>query len=257
MEFTTNIRPDGTFLINVVQCRPLHVQSDCAVTALPDDIPPEDILLRARDAILGRSRVCTVDRVIYVMPEVYGRLPLPDRYAVARLVGRLCRMDSTPAETGETSRQSRVPEERPEDEDVKRKILLLGPGRWGTSMPSLGVPVTFHEISGIAVLGEIVAMHDNLVPDVSLGTHLFNELVEADILYFALFPGRETNSLNTALLDSAPNRLEHLVPESAVWSNAVKVIDTAEFSPGRRMILNANTPKQEVVCYRDAHRTGN
>ena len=118
-------------------------------------------------------------------------------------------------------------------------------------MPSLGVPVTFHEISDIAVLGEIVAMHDNLVPDVSLGTHLFNELVEADILYFTLFPNRENNTISVKLLESAPNRLEKLIPEMAAWSHAVKVIDTADLASERRVILNANTPNQEVVCYWD------
>jgi len=58
-------------------------------------------------------------------------------------------------------------------------------------MPSLGVPITFNEISAVSVLSELVMMHEHLVPDVSLGTHLFNELVEADILYFALFHGHE------------------------------------------------------------------
>lgn len=256
VEFTTNIRPDGTFLIDVVQCRPLHVQSDCSVTALPEDISTEDILLRAGDAILGRSRVCILDRIIFVVPRVYGQLPLPDRYAVARLVGRLCRLESISAHASNTHGPSLAPESFAEKEESESKVLLLGPGRWGTSMPSLGVPVTFHEISGISVLGEIVAMHDNLVPDVSLGTHLFNELVEADILYFALFPDRETNAIDTETLDSAPNQLGRLIPEMAAWSHAVKVIDTADLAPGRRLILNANTPNQEVVCYWDDPGTG-
>ena len=69
--------------------------------------------------------------------------------------------------------------------------MLIGPGRWGTTTPSLGVPVSFAEIDTVSVLCEIVAMRDDLVPDVSLGTHFFNDLVEMDILYLALFPGRQ------------------------------------------------------------------
>jgi hypothetical protein len=39
-------------------------------------------------------------------------------------------------------------------------------------------------------------MHAGLVPDVSLGTHFFNDLVEMDMLYFAVFPGRGQNCLS-------------------------------------------------------------
>ena len=253
VEFTTNMRPDKSFLIDVVQCRPLHVQSDCSVAALPEKIPPQDILLQAHDAIIGRSRAATLDRIIYVVPKVYGQLPLADRYTIARLVGKLCRLEATVAETSHRNSPPVGPEAYAGENGIEKTVLLLGPGRWGTSMPSLGVPVTFHEISNIAVLGEIVAMHDNLIPDVSLCTHFFNELVEADMLYFALFPGRENNTLSEELFESVPNQLEQLIPDMAVWTNAVKVIDTANLAPGRRVILNANTPNQDVVCYWDDH----
>ncbi len=256
VEFTTNIRPDGSFLVDVVQCRPLHVQSDCSVAAPPEEIPPEDLLFRSRDSIIGRSRVTTLDRIIYVVPRVYGQLPLADRYTVARLVGKLCRLEPTQAETPNANGPPVAVDAYVGDNGHEDTVLLLGPGRWGTSMPSLGVPVTFHEISSIAVLGEIVAMHDNLVPDVSLGTHFFNELVEADILYFAFFPDREKNTISVDLFESGPNQLERLIPDMAAWSNVVKVIDTVDLSPGRRVILNANTPNQDVVCYRDGLEMG-
>ena len=248
VEFTTNIRPDNSFLIDVVQCRPLHVQSDSSVAELPDEIPPQDIVLQAHDAIIGRSRAANLTRIIYVVPKVYGQLPLADRYTVARLVGKLCRLETAIPERLSVNAPPSTPEEYVNN-DFETTVLLLGPGRWGTSMPSLGVPVTFHEISNVTVLGEIVAMHDNLVPDVSLCTHFFNELVEADILYFALFPNRDNNTLNEELLESAPNRLESLIPDMADWSNAVKVVDTADLSPSRNIVLNANTPNQDIVCY--------
>ena len=101
----------------------------------------------------------------------------------------------------------------------------------------------------MSVLSELVMMHDDLVPDVSLGTHLFNELVEADILYFALFHGHEGNRLNMAFLDQAPNRLADLLPDEAAWAQAVRVIDAADTGP---LLLNANTPSQTVVCYRES-----
>ena len=82
--------------------------------------------------------------------------------------------------------------------------LLLGPGRWGTSTPSLGVPVRFSEINNIAVLVEIAYMRDDLIPELSFGTHFFQDLVETDI-FIALFP-KETAFLQRIMAhDTAGN----------------------------------------------------
>ena len=91
-------------------------------------------------------------------------------------------------------------------------IMLLGPGRWGTASPDLGIPVQFAEINRVSVLCEIVTMRENLIPDVSLGTHFLNELVEMNMLYMALFPQQQRNYLNERFFLEAPNRLLDLVP---------------------------------------------
>jgi hypothetical protein len=228
IEFTTNVSSEtNQHRINLVQCRPLQVQREGATAALPESIEPEDRILEAKGAIIGHSRICNVERIIYVVPESYSKLTPQERYSVARLVGRLTNME--------------MPEGTPPT------MMLIGPGRWGTSMPSLGVPVRFDEISEIAVLCEMVMMHDNLVPDVSLGTHMFNELVEADILYMALFQQREENVLNTDLLEKTSNQLPYLLPDEERWTETVRVIDAAQIGA---VSLNANTFKQHVVCYR-------
>ena len=134
---------------------------------------------------------------------------------------------------------------------VGRAILLLGPGRWGTTTPSLGVPVTFADINTVSSLCEIVAMRDDLVPDVSLGTHFFNELVEMDILYLALYPNRLGNRLNREFLEAGPNRLGQLLPEAGRWENVVRVIDEADLPSDRRLLLYADSVKQRVICCLD------
>ena len=68
-------------------------------------------------------------------------------------------------------------------------------------------------------------MREDLVPDVSLGTHFFNDLVEMDMLYMAPFPGRKGNSWNRAFFEQSPNRLAELLPDEARWSDVVRVID--------------------------------
>jgi hypothetical protein len=68
-------------------------------------------------------------------------------------------------------------------------------------------------------------MNDNLVPDVSLGTHFLNELIEADMLYFALFPDRAGNRLDERRILEWPNRLCELLPEAWKFAETVRVVD--------------------------------
>jgi hypothetical protein len=202
---------------------------DVAAASLPTTLAPEDIVLDACGAVIGKSRQHPIDRVVYVTPSVYGHLPTQDRYAVARLVGRILHL---------------------EDTHRTRRVMLAGPGRWGTTMPMLGVPVSFAEIDTVAVLCEIVAMREDLVPDVSLGTHFFNDLVETDILYLALFPGRADHVLSHRFFEESPNRLAELAPDAAQWTDAVRVIDLPlAQDPEAMLVLWASSLDQKVLCY--------
>lgn len=78
-------------------------------------------------------------------------------------------------------------------------------------------------------------MHENLVPDVSLGTHFLNELVETDMLYLALFPDRGSNYLRIDLFENSPNRLLQLVLKAGKWVDAVKVVDACEIPLWRHL----------------------
>lgn len=203
IEFAVNFLPDGTdYSINLLQCRPLQVQGTHNPEVPPVECPLEGELLVGRGAVVGHSRVERLDWLVLVVPEVYGPMPERDRHAVARAVGAVNRALSA----------------------VDVGALAIGPGRWGTHMASLGVPVRFSEISRMTAICEIMMMHEYLTPDVSLGTHFFGELVEMNVLYFALFPGREGNRLNLEPVMKAPNRLAELAPEAAALSDAVRVV---------------------------------
>jgi hypothetical protein len=124
-----------------------------------------------------------------------------------------------------------------------RTLFMLGPGRWGTRDLWLGLPVSFGEINRVAALCEIVGMHESLIPDVSLGTHFLNELIEADMLYFALFPGRAGNAIDEAALLRLPNRLAEVLPDAQRWAG---VVHLADMVPGT-MTLYADAERQQVV----------
>lgn len=230
IEFTVNFLNEDCFKINLVQCRPLQVWGAGTVSELPEEIPDNDIVFQSQGPVIGRSRLVNFDWVIYVVPSVYGKLPVKKRHSVARAIGELTNHESI----GSGS------------------ILLVGPGRWGTTSPELGVPVSFAEIHNASVLCEIVTMHEKLVPDVSLGTHFFNELVENDMLYLAVFPDGEESVLKEEFFtDQLSNHLSEFLPEQSARSEVIKLLKLSELPEHRTVRLNADTISQRVVCYKE------
>ena len=92
-------------------------------------------------------------------------------------------------------------------------------------------------------------MREGLVPDVSLGTHFFNDLVEMQILYLAPIPGKEGNFVNSDFIAEALNCLPGLIPEEAAWAKVVRVIDPGDIRGGRVLRLHADALKQSAICY--------
>ena len=216
------------FKINVVQCRPLQVQGGGGSVTTPDDIPEERMVVEATGAVVGPSMYLDIDWFVYVHPETYAELPSNDRYEIANVIGEVLQHRDI----------------------VNTTIMLLGPGRWGTTTPSLGVPAKFAQITPVTVLCEIVAMRETLIPDVSLGTHFFNEMVENNMLYLALFPNAAENSLNEQFFrNRLPNRLCEFAPDACDWMNHIQVVSTEDLGDEAIVRLAADTHKQRVVCY--------
>jgi len=183
-----------------------------------------NLLFEVQGHVLGLGRALPVRHVIHVPSAAYARLPMQDRYEVARTIGRL---------------QQKLKD---------GAIMLIGPGRWGTTTPSLGVPVSFAEISRASVIVELGEMHEQLKPELSLATHFFNELVAANMLYVAIQPGRERHTFHPGLLDAAPNRLEELAPAAARLREAIRVIDTASLKPEGGLTVLADSWRRQALC---------
>jgi hypothetical protein len=229
VEFTANFLPDNTYRINLVQCRPFQAKGKLGRIESPVNIKENDVVFKTQGPIIGNSISTRVDRLIYVVPSEYSRLSMGDRYSVARLIGRLIHLQKKTKK--------------------KMNIVLLGPGRWGTSTPSLGVPVSFSEINKVSVICEIAAMHEGLVPDVSLGTHFFNDLVDLDMLYLAIYPERDKDVVNMDFLNRAGNKLHRLLPDAGDWSHVIKVIDRDGIKGRPSINLIAHSTGQKGLCY--------
>jgi hypothetical protein len=209
---------DGEHLY-LLQCRP-QSQSDLAAPApIPRDIADRDVVFSAR-RFVSNGRVGEIGHIVYVDPARYAELDSRNELkAVGRVVGELNKL---------------LP---------KKQFILMGPGRWGSRGDiKLGVSVTYADISHTAMLIEIARNTGGYVPDVSFGTHFFQDLVEAGIAYLPVYPDDEGVIFNERFLLGAPNLLPDLLPEYAQLADVVRVIDVAAAAEGRilRVLLNAD-----------------
>ncbi len=224
IEFTVNFTDDDAFAINLVQCRPLQTKGLTASVQLPEKIESEKVLFASDGYTMGGSISQPIKRIIYVDPQAYVETPTSQKYSIARLIGRL---------NGQIANREITP------------TLLFGPGRWGTTTPSLGVPVRFAEINKITALVEIAYEGGNLMPELSFGTHFFQDLVESDIFYVALFPQKEGVVFNKDKLFEMPNLLTEFLPEEHKYQDVVKVCE-AEPDP---LQIMCDIVSQKVTCF--------
>ncbi len=154
IEFALTLRPAR---FGFLQVRPMVVSED-AVDIGDGEFGGAEVLA-ASETALGNGIDTTLRDVVYVRP---GRFDLAMSRAIA-------------ADLEEVNLKL-VSEERP--------YLLIGFGRWGSSDPWLGIPVTWDQVSGAKVIVEATHAHRSV--DLSQGSHFFHNLISFRVLYFSL-----------------------------------------------------------------------
>lgn len=226
IEFTANFSPGGGFEVNLLQCRPLQTFEKSAKHAAVMDYTPDNILFANKDSFMGSEALQVIKAIVYIPGEEYSKMPLTGKYDVARLVGRINRLFC---------------------DRENEPLMLIGPGRWGTSTPSLGVPVSFAEINNTAVLVETASQKEGYMPQLSYGTHFFQDLVETRIFYIALFPGKEKTVFNPGLFEQFNNILPGILPEYSRLQHVVKIFRPAELK--RSLWLHANLQPRRLTSF--------
>ncbi len=203
----------------LLQCRPQSYGEESAATPIPADLPRERVLFEAKKYV-SNGKVPDLTHVVYVDPDAYAALPdATSLRRVGQAVGRMNKL---------------LP---------KRHFVLMGPGRWGSRGDlKLGVPVTYSDINNAAALVEIARKRGNYVPDLSFGTHFFQDLVEASIRYLPLFPDDPDIRFHESFLKGSPNVLGELAPEFRDLEAVVRVVDVPKVTGGSvvRLLLNAD-----------------
>jgi len=211
----------------VLQCRPLGGDATAASVTIPPDIATADRIFSARRYI-NPGFVEQIDYIVLVDPRDYGALEsVEEKSRVAHAVGRL------------------------NDALAGHSFVLMGPGRWGSRDLNLGVQVGFGDIAHARALIEIAREEDGYTPEPSFGTHFFQELVEAGILYLPLYPDDYGVVFNEEFLHGSPNALAALAPADADLAGVIRVIDVAMVAPGRALRLAMDGDRQEALGYLD------
>ena len=149
----------------MLQCRPLTQTAEGGSVRLP--LPEErgDTLSETVGVSMGFSRSFGVDVIVYIDAVAYYRMPYADKYRIR---------DALSAVNWHFRGQD-------------KRMVLITPGRIGTSSPELGVPSSFADISEFNTVIEVSETEAGYVPELSYGSHFFQDLVEAGILYTAVF----------------------------------------------------------------------
>ncbi len=185
-EFTINISDNGEYSIDLLQCRPLQVQKASKGSAMPQDVDEANIFFETIGASMGMSKVSKLDIIVFVDPVNYYNMPYKEKDFVAKLVGKI----------------------NWHYRDTYKNMMLIVPGRVGTSSPELGVPTTFADISAYSIICEVEESKAGYNPELSYGSHIFQDLVEANILYTAMFNNDKTLHYNPDKLAASPDIID-------------------------------------------------
>jgi len=218
IEFTANFTQDNRFKVNLLQCRPLQTRGLGTAVGMPAEADAGDVFFAAKGNFMGGNARFAVDYVVTVGVQAYLERSAQGKYAVARQIGLINR-----ALKGKT-------------------VMLMGPGRWGTTTPSLGVPVHFTELSHMAVICEVASREAGFLPELSYGSHFFQDLVETGIFYVALFDGQEDTVYRPERVLERENRLAALVPECAAFSDVIHIAETGGLE------LLSDIVSQRLLC---------
>lgn len=209
----------------LLQCRTLAIAEKMDEIKLPENIADAAILF-TNSRIVSSSIIKNIEYLVYVDPKAYSQLATyEEKLAVGRVVSKLNRLLEN------------------------KRYGLFGPGRWGSNDINLGVRVGYEDINRTLVLGEIAFEANGSTPEVSFGTHFFNDLVEARIVSVAIYPDQRETVFREDFLLSKPNQLKKLTPEYAAYSSVVRVLHIPECTNGDFLQIYQDGERQKGIGF--------
>jgi hypothetical protein len=228
-EFTVEILEPNTqkpdVCITLLQCRPQsHIQESRQVK-LPRELLEKDIIFSTQ-RMVPQGMVESIRYVLFVSPEWYFSLAKEaDRSKLIRAIGKL-----NAALKDET-------------------FIAVGPGRWGTSTPDLGVHVAYGDIYNARALVELSGESVGTSPEPSFGTHFFQDLMEAHIYPLAVFLDDKEVLFNHDFFYKTPNKVLKFISVDKRLTRTLRLLTVKDFRPGHHVDLVMDGQKGRAVAY--------
>ncbi|HSQ17521.1 MAG TPA: PEP/pyruvate-binding domain-containing protein, partial [Anaerolineales bacterium] len=217
MEFTVRI-PDPYALppqmqISLLQCRPQSLLKQTAAGKIPELLENEDIVFSTR-FMVPNGLVANIRHVLFVVPENYYALETGQ--ARKELGGVISQLNAA------------LPE---------KSFICVGPGRWGSLNTDLGVYVCYSDICNTGALVEVSGKGVGIAPEPSLGTHFFQDLMEAQIFPLAVNLDEPDVSFRRDFFYTSPNSITRWIKCTEGTCQAIRLIAVSDFRPGHHLDL--------------------
>jgi hypothetical protein len=228
-EFTLEVLEPNTLnpdvRIALLQCRPQSHIQETRQAQLPRELLENDIIFSTQ-RMVPQGLVDGIRYVLFVSPEGYFNISTQaERTKLIRAIGQL-----NAALKDET-------------------FITVGPGRWGTSTPDLGVHVAYGDIYNAKSLIELSGESVGTSPEPSFGTHFFQDLMEAQIYPLAVFLDDEEVLFNHDFFYKTPNKVLKFIKVDKRLTRALRLLAVKDFRPGHHMDLVMDGQKGRAVAY--------
>ena len=209
----------------ILQCRPLNVKKTSEQITIPKNISKNRTLFTNHKCIISET-IKNIEYIVYVDPKAYNMLEThQDKIQIGRAINEVNRQLS------------------------EKRFALFGPGRWGSSDISLGVKVGYNDINKTLILGVIAFEKGGSTPEVSFGTHFFNDLVEANIISIALYPDREDTIFNEDFFLKSKNKIDQIAPSISHLKDIIHIIDVKEVTKGKLLHVYQDDEHQQGIGF--------
>ena len=217
--------PQPEFKLWILQCRPLSQRAEGESVGIPGDIPEESVLF-SEYRLVPNGRVEDIRYIVFIDPNRYREIgDTAIKLELGRAIGRINKQLEGAS------------------------FILMGPGRWGSANLDLGVRVGYADIYNTKVLIEIAAKDaSGGQPELSYGTHFFQDLVEAGIYSLPLHLDSPKARMDWEFLRESENVLGLISAEDSDLSNYIQVIDLAR-SHKKRLNIFMDASNDEAVGF--------
>jgi len=228
-EFTIEVLKPNTLnpdvSITLLQCRPQSHIQETSQAKLPRELLEKDIIFSTQ-RMVPQGMVEGIRYLLFVSPEGYFSISTQaERTKLIRAIGQL-----NAALEGET-------------------FIAVGPGRWGTSTPDLGVHVAYGDIYNARSLVELSGESVGTSPEPSFGTHFFQDLMEAHIYPLAVFLDDKDILFNHDFFYETPNKVLKFISIEKRLTRTLRLLAVKDYRPGHHIDLVMDGQKGRAVAF--------